>query len=214
MPNQNGQVYGLTLLCPILTDGRANPSHDLAIRDYLSKLPTGAGSPFAIAPGTHMCRLVVMDDVVFVGAPAREEHLASKYLIFEANIDCASDSALDAYWSALAQKIPHHLNAVWSHCVGYPGTQNPAEFVRYMRACQLETTFFFAATNDKTREQTLKALQTQRAVADFIAAHQGMAAAELQRKFLAFAAHLQSLPAPLPAIVEVSREPKTGGRNE
>ena len=54
MPNQNGSVYGLTLLSPILDDHDAMPSHDLQIRDYLATLPTGADSPFAIAPGTHL----------------------------------------------------------------------------------------------------------------------------------------------------------------
>ena len=37
-----------------------------------------------------------MDDVVFVGTPAREEHLKSKYLVFETNFD----GDLDAYLAA------------------------------------------------------------------------------------------------------------------
>jgi hypothetical protein len=50
MPSKSGSIYGLTLLCPILGDPAAIPSHDLQIRDHLAKLPLGPDSPFAIAP--------------------------------------------------------------------------------------------------------------------------------------------------------------------
>jgi hypothetical protein len=210
MGNQNGKVYGLTLLCPIIHDEAAVPSHDLQIRDYLAQLPTGADSPFALAPGTHLARLVVMDDVIDVGAPSCEEHLKSKYLIFETNCD----ADLDAYMTALARAIPQQLDAIWSHCTNYPGAANPTPFLTYMKACQIETTFFFAATSDKSRNETLTALQTQRAVSDFITSHQGMESSQLQREFLEFARRLKAAPQPLPAAIPQQRDLQTGGRNE
>jgi hypothetical protein len=210
MPNKNGSVYGLTILSPIIDDSKATPSHDLQIRDYLSKLSTGEDSPFAQAAGTHLARLVVMDDVIYVGIPACEEHLKSKYLIFESNLD----GDLDAYLSGLAATIPQHLDAIWKHCVGYPGAANVKAFVEYMKACQLETTFFFAAVNDRSVTQTLRALQTQASVADFISTHQGIEPAKLQREFLEFVAQLKSLPLPKPGSLGPHREIKTGGRNE
>jgi hypothetical protein len=219
MPNVNGSVYGLTILSPILDDEKATPSHDLQIRAYLAALPTGEKSPFAQAAGTHLCRLVVMDDVVYVGMPACEEHLKSKYLIFESNLDAADDAGLESYLRGLAQTIPQYLDAIWSHCVGYPGAANAQAFVDYMKACQLETTFFFAAVNDKTVPETLKALQTQRAVTDFIANHQGMEPARLQAEFVEFVAQLKAEPLPKPgSLGEGSwgrgRTIKTGGHNE
>jgi hypothetical protein len=214
MPNSNGSVYGLTILSPILNDPTAAPSHDLQIRKYLASLPTGEYSPFAIAPGTHLARLVVMDDVIYVGAPACEEHLQSKYLIFESNLDAADDVGLDAYLTGLATRVPEHLDAIWSHCAGYPGATDAQAFLRYMKACQIETTFFFAAVNDKTVPQTLKALETQRAVADFMTSHQGMAPELLQDEFLRFAAELRAAPTPKPGSMGPRREIKTGGRNE
>jgi hypothetical protein len=219
MPNVNGSVYGLTILSPILDDEKATPSHDLQIRSYLATLPTGEESPFAQAPGTHLCRLVVMDDVVYVGMPACEEHLKSKYLIFESNLDAGDDAGLESYLRGLAQTIPQHLDAIWGHCVGYPGAANADAFVRYMKACQLETTFFFAAVNDKTVPETLCALQTQRAVTDFIANHQGMEPARLQAEFVEFAARLKAEPAPRPGSIGEGawgrgRTIKTGGHNE
>jgi hypothetical protein len=215
MSNQNGSVYGLTILSPIIADEKATPSHDLQIRKYLASLLaeedlSGKESPFALAPGTHLARLVVMDDVIYVGMPACEEHLKSKYLIFESNID----GGLDDYLRGLATRVPEHLDAIWSHCVGYPGAADPQRFVDYMKACQIETTFYFAAINDKTVTESLRALETQRAVADFIATHQGMEAAELQAEFMQFAARLNSAPTPKPGSVHPSRAIKTGGRNE
>jgi hypothetical protein len=210
MPNKNGSVYGLTILSPIIDDEKATPSHDLQIRDYLTKLPTREQSPFALAPGTHLARLVVMDDVIYVGMPACEEHLKSKYLIFESNCD----GDLDAYLYGLVDSIPGHLDAIWKHCVGYPGTTNRQAFVDYMKACQLETTFYFAATNDKSVTETLRALQTQTAVADFITEHQGSDAATLQSEFVRFIAHLKSQPMPKPGSMGPHRDIKTGGRNE
>jgi hypothetical protein len=210
MPNQNGTVYGLTILSPIIDDERATPSHDLQIRDYLASLPTDERSPFALAPGTHLARLAVMDDVIYVGAPACEEHLHSKYLVFESNCD----SDLEGYLRGLAASVPHHLDAIWSHCVGYPGASNPQALVNYFKACQIETTFFFAAVNNKSVPQTLSALQTQRAVADFIACHQGVDAARLQKEFTEFMAVLKAAPVPPPGGMAPRREIKTGGRNE
>ena len=194
MANKNGTLYGLTLLCPILNDQRAVPSHDLQIRQYLATLPTGAESPFAIAPNTHLARLVVMDDVIYVGVPAREEHLKSKYLVFETN----SDVDIEPYVTGLAKHVPEQVDAIWSHCAGYPGLADAGAFVKYMKACQVPTTFFFAATNDKSVTETLIALQTKRAVAEFITTHQGMGPMQIQQEFAAFMRDLREAPPPAP----------------
>jgi len=210
MPNQNGSVYGLTLLCPILNDEGVVPSHDLQIRRYLASLPTGAESPFARAPGTHLCRIAVMDDVIYVGMPSCEEHLKSKYLVFESNCDGNAES----YLRSLAEHVPGPLDAIWSHCAGYPGAADVSAFLKYMKACQIETTFFFAVVNDRSVTQTLSALQTQRAVADFVTSHQGLDPARLQQDFLAFYKELQAMPVPAAGYGAPPRDIKTGGRNE
>ena len=104
MPNQNGNVYGLTILSPIINDARWHVSHDCAIRDYLALLPRDHRSPFAKISSTHLARLVVMDDVVFVGTPAREEHLKSRYLVFETNFDGDLDAYLAAWCATRRRK--------------------------------------------------------------------------------------------------------------
>ena len=210
MPNKSGKLYGLTILSPILDDAAATPSHDLQIRNYLATLSTNEGSPFALAPGTHLARIVVMDDVIYVGMPSCEEHLRSKYLVFESNCD----GELENYLGGLAKVVPQQMDAIWSHCVGYPGASDGAKFIAYMKACQIETTFYFAAVNDKSLPETLKALQTQRAVADFVASHQNVEPARLQREFLEFVAQLHDQPVPPAGSMGPCRVIKTGGRNE
>jgi hypothetical protein len=212
MPSASGSVYGLTLLCPILNDPSAIPSHDLQIRAHLATLSLGTDSPFALAPGTHLARLVVLDDVIYVGAPSCEEHLKSKYLVFESNCDGDRDS----YLTGLATVIPNELDAIWKHCVGYheDGASNLPAFLTYMKRCEIETTFYFAPVNDKTRTQTLVALRNKAHIAHFIAAHQGKPAFEIQKDILALHAHLNALPDPQPAAIHVARKMATGGRNE
>jgi hypothetical protein len=176
MPNQSGSVYGLTILSPILNDPNVHTSHDCAIRNYLAALPRDHHSPFAKISSTHLSRLVVMDDVIFVGVPAHEEHLQSKYLVFESNLD----GDLEPYLTMMATKTPEFVDAVWSHCVGYPGVRDVSAWIAYMKKCQIDTTFYFADVNTETVQ--------------FIAEHQGMPAAELQAAFQAFYARIKHMP--------------------
>jgi hypothetical protein len=198
MPNQSGNVYGLTILSPIINGADGDVSHDCAIRDYLAGLPRDHRSPFARVSSTHMARLVVMDDVVFVGTPAREEHLQSKYLVFETNFD----GDLDTYLTRMARDAAEEVHAVWRHCVGYPGVEDAAAFAAYMKKCQIETTFFFADVNNKTVQQTLRALKVQTGVAHFIEANQGKPAGELQTAFRQFLEKVRTAPEPQAAFDE------------
>jgi hypothetical protein len=210
MVNQNGQVYGLTILSPIIEDGRSDICHSMELRWYLGHLARDHKSPFAQISSTYLARLVVMDDVVYVGAPACEEHLKSRYLIFETNLD----GDLDTYLTRMAQETPEFVEAVWKHCVGFPGTSDIAAFVAYMKKCQIATTFFFADVNNRTVQQSLKALQTQSALAHFIEKHQGRPPAELQRKFGALLQSIREAPLPLPGGDESERMPQENRPHE
>lgn len=182
MANISGSVYGLTILSPIISEPNADISHDCAIREYLANLPNGPTSPFATVSSTHISRLVVMDDVIYVGTPAKEEHLNSPYLVFESNFD----GELEPYLTRMAKEIPEVVESVWGHCVGYPGLLDVNAFVAYMKKCQLTTTFYFADVNNHTVQSTLRALKVQASVADFIGKHQGESPSELQAAFRAF----------------------------
>ncbi len=126
MANQSGQIYGLTILSPILEGDTLDIGHATALRWYLASLPRDHTSPFAQVSSTHFARLVVMDDVVFVGAPAIEEHLKSRYLVFETNFD----GDLDTYLTRMAREIPDFVDSVWKHCVGLSGSDGSSRVRR------------------------------------------------------------------------------------
>jgi hypothetical protein len=210
MANQNGQVYGLTILSPILEDASLDICHSMELRWYLGHLARDHRSPFAQISSTYLARLVVMDDVVYVGAPACEEHLKSRYLVFEANFD----GDLDTYLRRMASEAREFVDAVWGHCVGYPGASDIEAFVAYIKKCQITTTFFFADVNNRTVQQTLKALQTQAALVHFIERHQGKPAAEMQREFGRLLHALTQAPAPLAGGDELHRLPQENRPHE
>ncbi|MGA8222808.1 MAG: hypothetical protein WB780_14240 [Candidatus Acidiferrales bacterium] len=201
MANQSGQLYGLTILSPIINNGTRAASQDLALRQHLSTLANGEHSPFARVPGTHFARLVVMNDVVFVGNPSKIDHLGSQYLIFTSDFDVTVD--LDTYLRNMAQAIPAELDQIWKHCVGYPGAADPNKFAQYMKKCQVTTTFYFADVNDRTRDQTLKALKVKAELSAFVENNQGRPSGELQRAFRDFLARLNSTPPPAPGAPHV-----------
>jgi len=210
MANQSGQVYGLTILSPIIEDESLDICHSMDLRWYLGHLARDHKSPFAQLSSTYLARLVVMDDVVYVGAPACEEHLKSRYLIFETNFD----GDLDTYLTRMARETPEFVEAVWKHCVGYPGVTDVAAFIAYMKKCQIETTFYFADVNDRTVQQSLKALRTQSALAHFIEKRQGKPPAEVQREFGVLLNALKQAPPPRPGGDESERTPQENRPHE
>jgi hypothetical protein len=195
MANQSGLLYGLTILSPITNNGPRSASDSLALRQHLSYLSArtnGEHSPFARVPGTHFARLVVMDDVVFVGHPSKIDHLGSQYLIFTSDFDVTVD--LDTYLRNMALAIPAELDQIWQHCSGYPGAADPNKFTDYMKKCQVKTTFYFADVNDKTLDQTLQALKMKDELSAFIETNQSRHGAELQNAFKDFLAKMKPPP--------------------
>jgi hypothetical protein len=151
-----------------------------------------------------------MDDVVYVGAPACEEHLKSRYLVFETNFD----GDLETYLTRMATETADFVDAVWRHCVGYPGVSDPAAFVDYMKKCQLTTTSFFADVNNRTVEHTRRALQTQSALTAFLEKYQGRPPAEMQRAFGALLDSLKRAPLPPAGGDETERMPQENRPHE
>ncbi|HEY1756480.1 MAG TPA: hypothetical protein VGG72_13855 [Bryobacteraceae bacterium] len=209
MANRSGSVYALTTFSPLLQKAPGEESPALSLRRHLAQLPADESSPFSRVSSTHIARLSVLDDVVFLGEPLREEHLQSRYLVFESNFD----GDLEAYLARMAREIPQETDAVWRHCLGYPGTARVPDFVAYMKKCQIKTDYYFAAVKDKTVQQTLRALAAQRAVARFIEEHQGRPVAELQRAFLEFKSKLDAQPTPAPggrSVTELAQTTEAG----
>ena len=175
MGDTSGQAYALTVFTPI-RDG-----HEEALRAYLASLPGQGDSPLARLGTTHFARWLVLSDFVYQGPPQERDSLRSPYLVFTSNFD----GDRDTYLEAMAQLMPVEADAIWSHCVGYPGTDEPAAFARYLAHNQLGTTFFVAAYPDSTVSQVRDAVATRARLTAFAIEAQSLPRHELREAFRA-----------------------------
>jgi hypothetical protein len=197
MSNRFEQVYGLTMLSPILGGRQTGAQHAAAIRAVLAAQPTGERNPFARVPATHFARWVVLDDMPTLDTPAREDHLASGYLLFTSDFD----GDLHLYCDFLATALPMLLTDVYSHCVGFPGVTDLREFYRYVKKCQVNTTLLFGGYPGATVQQVLVALQTQRVFRRFLATTQRDEPVARQAAFRTMMRALADAPPPPPGAV-------------
>lgn len=187
MPNENGRAYAFTALCPLLDASETDQSYAAVVKARLRNLSTHENSPFARVPNLYMCRLFVLDDVFYQGRPAREDHLASKYLVFVADIHGPRDAWLEDLW----RQAETTVRELWSYCVGFAAVHTSYDFVRYLQKCQVETTLYFNGSNDDTLAEQLKALYVKQELGKFARAHQGQDAAQLQREFKQLIARIE-----------------------
>jgi hypothetical protein len=172
--NVSGQAYALTVLTPIL-DGHAQP-----LTEHLEGLPEGPDSPLARVPGTHLARWVVIDQVKFMGHGQRHhDALGESRLLFTSNFD----GELDPYLEALRTALGEDADAVWSHCRGYPGHRDPAQFAGWLRAHAIEAALFFAAYGGHTLEQVHANLEVRAGMIEFALGAQSLSPADLKARF-------------------------------
>jgi hypothetical protein len=172
VPSEVGQAYTYLALTAIL------PGRSGDVRALIEALPLASESPFARVDRVHFARWVIIPQLVEVGppAPARHDRLKNQYLLFSTDFD----GGLDAFLDTLCDEIPEVIDAVYAHCVGYPGTADRAAFRRYMRHNQIETTFPFAAYPDSTVAEVREALDLRRRLIDFAVRAQALEPAELR----------------------------------
>lgn len=184
MPNFDCGAYFLTTLVPIRTDTIADssgmsgvsPVHEL--RRAISELPTALQgpfcnkqSPFARSKRLHFSRMVVIDDVAYVGRkpvnalltvltelflppslhinpvnPQPQDHLSNPFLLFSADFDAASDdpSERDSFLSELWDVAHEELTSIFKYCYDFENqVHDGASFAKYIARCQIETTMPF-----------------------------------------------------------------------
>jgi hypothetical protein len=184
MPNFDCGSYFLTTLIPIRTEaipdstGKSgiSPIHEL--RSAIAKLPTAmqspfsnSQSPFARSKRLHFSRMVVIDDVAYVGRkpinalltvlselflpPAwhinpvvaqPQDHLSNPFLLFSADFDAASadDSERDSFLIDLWEKAHAELSAIFKYCYDFEKqVHDGPSFAKYVARCQIETTMPF-----------------------------------------------------------------------
>lgn len=190
MPNEAGRAYGLTTLCPIKLGTENNYSFASLTRRYLQDLQQhrcNELSPMAQVPNTYLCRFFVLDDVSYQGKPARLDRLESPYLVFVAEIHGDLETYLQGLWDCAKDLVDN----VWRHCVGFQDVDTVERFIRYIKACQVETTLYFNGSTDDPLAEQLKSLYLMQEFSRFAYASSNKKSEELQRAFQAFVQRTQ-----------------------
>ena len=163
MGNQSGNAYGLSALFPIRAGSQDNTSFDKRVLDQLQCWPQYQQSPLARVPNTYLARFYILDDVFYQGHPAREEHLKNKYLVFSSNFY----GELETYLIQMWQTISDELKQILQYCVAFEKVDSEADFVDYVKRCQVENSLFFNGSNDLPLARQLKDLCLKQAFAKF-----------------------------------------------
>lgn len=183
MPNFDCGAYFLSTLIPVKSrtirdpEGKSGTSPVHALRDALSKLPTArqtpfskGQSPFARNTRNHLARLVVIEDVAYVGrkpvnalltvltelllppklhinpvVAQKQDHLKNPFLFFSADFDAASgdNSERDSYLEELWNTASGEFYEIFQYCEGFETVKDAKGFAAYIARCQLETTMPF-----------------------------------------------------------------------
>lgn len=177
--NLAGRAYALTILCPII------PGHEVPLRDHLARLDRGARSPLAALRGTHFARWIVFGRPDHAGGLPEPGVQRSLHLLF----DSCLDGDRDAYLEAMRTGMSADVDAVWQHCVGYPGSSDPHAYAAYFRRHQVEASLFLAAYPAATVQDVRASLELRQRLINFAVATQGFDAPAL------LAAYQQVFPA-------------------
>jgi len=173
MSDRAGQACALTVLAPI-ERGREG-----ALRSRLQGVPSGAESPLACVPGTHFARWVIVPALVYQGPPQRHDQLDSAYLLFTSNFD----GPLEPYLDALCGSMADAADAIWGHCLGWPGSADPKRAKDYLRRNRVATSLFVAGYPQATLTEVLAALELRERVTGFAIRAQGLDADALGREW-------------------------------
>ncbi len=181
-----GGAYYFTSMTPV------QKGKEQSLAAQLRGLPTGSGSPLSLLGDVHLGRWLVLDDLRkmnFPGEPAHPTQLRSAYLFFTATVGATDGPAADALPGSLireiADKIPDVADAVWGHCVGYPGISPVDPFVAYLAKSQLDTLLFHVGYPSVTVDHVHRAIAARDGLVGFVRNHQAESdPAALQQAYL------------------------------
>lgn len=178
--SRSGRSYAITLLTPI------KPGAETALAVELDGLGLRELSPLAKLPFVHFGRWVAIDQLRtnWPGAPVPPPQLRSKYLLFSA---CVTAPAVDAqpelagyaehlpvsFFREIWSEIPGPAEAIWRHCVKFPGMADREAFVDYLARSQVSTSLFHVGVPDATVHDVRRAVAKREKLVAFALKHQG-----------------------------------------
>jgi hypothetical protein len=173
-PNKYGTAYGLTSLIPIL------PGQEDALEAHLASLDP-LDSPLGRLSQLHFSRLHVIRDLVYQGPPQVPETLDQSYLIFTTS----HDGELDDFLRDLAVEVRDEADAIFSRCVGFPGTADPAAFAAWVTTHRKANGYLLTPWPFKKVQDVREALRVQAGFGELVENERDMSDAELQAAFRA-----------------------------
>ena len=82
---------------------------------------------------------------------------------------------------------------IWKYCYGFDEVvtddalnKGEESFIRYIKKCQMNTTFFFNGSTDDSLAEQLKSLYLKQELSKFVFEHQGVGREELLNAFRLF----------------------------
>jgi len=159
-----GQLTGLNVAAPV----RAGA--DSALLSAIAAIPLDDESPFARLGTVHFARWVLLPDAPRAGVAT---------LWFSATFD----GTLERFLSGLVRHVPCELDAVFGHCVDWPGARDRHAFERWVRGRRVPIAYFLAAYPDATLPQISRALARRRALVELAVRAPHMDAAQLHAAF-------------------------------
>jgi hypothetical protein len=190
MGSVNGKKFGLTCLFPIIREGR---EHTLQLRTHLRAMDrdNAYGSPLSEVKIIHMARFAIIDDLTYQGLPYKRDDLMSDYMLFLCDFD---GSNVDALVAAMMAHIGKEMDAIWKHCVAYPGPgcASKDRLTAYFEQCQLETNLFLTDRPDDAVEDILRALVCKREFTKFVKDFQARSVGDQKAEFEAMWERLKS----------------------
>lgn len=168
-------VRGLTVLTPVW------PGDEGELAATLAALPEGREGPFQRLSSTHFARFVVIGELPagFPGAPWPPQPLRMHYLLFTSTFN----GPVRRYVEELRVGLGPAADAIWGHCVNYPGHDRAEPFRRYLLHNRLPVRLMFRAY-DATVPEVRAALGLRTRHIAFARSAQGLDARSLQAEFL------------------------------
>lgn len=182
--SRSGRSYAITLMTPV------RAGQEAALAAQIDGLGIGAESPLAQLPYVHFARFLLVDQLKteWPGAPSPPPRLRSAYLLFTASITAPDDDYSERMPSSFLEQlrtvVSADADAIWGHCVAYPGTPDRERFVRYLASSQLETSLFHVGYPDVTVDQVRQRLAVRDSLIAFALDVQGKSDAELHQAYL------------------------------
>jgi hypothetical protein len=144
--DRQGVITALNVAAPVLE------RRESALEEALKALPDQAGSPLAMLGTVHFGRWSLIPDW-----PAPEQWT----LWFSADFE----GSVERFIAGVRLQIPEQADAIWSHCVDWPGVGDPAALERWIFGHRVPTHYFLAAYPDATLERCRHAHERRRKLA-------------------------------------------------